>query len=408
MGNSFRQSVADTFSKSQLTPYLMLETHRAKTLTHIKNRPEDYIIIAQDTCVYNYTGHKKMEGLGKIQGNILGILQHNTIAFSSTGVALGIVWQQYWSRNSTVNFIGKESGKWLESLDKTNELALEVRNKTLVMVQDREADFLEFYTREKADNVVHVTRVFQQRNFQLECSSDHIPLEKDQEFLKLENVSTKATDHGYKEIEIFRKGKHIRVRLVLKSAAVSIFYHHKKVLESHTVVIAEEIEALDDTGKSVYNEKEKICWYLLTDLSVDTLDQVHQVVDFYTLRWKIELFHFTMKSGGYQVEKLQFDDVHTMINALTFYSIVSVEVLRLAYLVRENAFTPAKDFYSEKEIKIVEKLTGKKIETIKDFILGLSKELAAFSPTKKNPFPGIKKLAQTIQRFYYLKKGAEL
>ena len=380
----------------------MLENHRTNTISHIKERAEDYVIIAQDTCIYNYTGHKKLEGIGKIQGNILGILQHNTLAFSSTGVALGIIHQQYWSRNSLVNLQGKESNKWLESLEKTNELAGEVKNKTLVMVQDREADFLEFFQREKAENVVHITRVFQQRNFRLESEVQQVPLSSEQEFLKLADVSVNAKNHGYKEIEIFRKGKYTHVKLSLRSVAVSIFHKGQKALEGHTLVIAEEVD--DD----LCNEKEKICWYLLTDLSINTLEQAHQVVDFYSLRWKIELFHFTMKSGGYQVEKLQFDDVHTMINALTFYSIVSVEVLRLTYLVRESPLTPAKDFYTEKEIKLVERMSGKKIVVVKDFIIELSKSLAAFSPTKNYPFPGIKKLAQTMQRFYYLKKGAEL
>ena len=404
MGNSFRQSVADTFSKSHLTPYLMLENHRAKTLTHIKNRSEDYIIIAQDTCVYNYTGHKKMEGIGKIQGNILGILQHNTLAFSSTGVALGIIDQQYWSRDSTINFEGKESNKWLESLSNTNDLAHHAKDKIMVMVQDREADFLEFYRKEKAENVVHVTRVFQQRNFRLESEGESISPENDaQEFLKLEDISPKAVDHGYKEIEIFRKGKHVHVKLSLKSATVGIFHKGKKVLEDHNIVIAEEIK-LDGTE----NEKEKICWYLLTDLPINNFEQASQAVDFYSLRWKIELFHFTMKSGGYQVEKLQFDDLHTMINALTFYSVVSVEVLRLTYLIRENPTAVATDYYTEKEIKLVERLSKKKIIMIKDFIIELSKSLAAFSPTKTYPFPGIKKIAQTMQRFYYLKKGADL
>ncbi|WP_123947457.1 IS4 family transposase, partial [Chryseobacterium pennae] len=376
MGNSFRQGIAHTFSKQQLSPYFMLEDHRTNTIKHIKERCEDYIVIAQDTCIYNYTGHKKMEGIGKIQGNILGILQHNTLAFSSTGVALGIIHQQYWSRNSSVNLQGKESGKWLESMEKTNELAGEIKNKTLVMVQDREADFLEFFQREKAKNVVHITRIFQQRNFRLES---------EQGFLKLSDISLNAQNHGYKEIDIFRKGKHVHLKLSLRTAAVTLFHKGKKALEGHTLVIAEEVT------EDHRNEQEKICWYLLTDLSVDSLEQANQVVDFYSLRWKIGLFHFTMKSGGYQVEKLQFDDVHTMINALTFYSIVSLEVLRLTYLVRESPSLPAKDFYTEKEIKLVERMSGKKIVIIKDFVIELSKSLAAFSPTKNYPFPGIKK-----------------
>lgn len=42
---------------------------------------------------------------------------------------------------------------------------------------------------------------------------------------------------------------------------------------------------------------------------------------FYALRWCIERIHYTLKSGALSVEKRQFDNIHTLINALAFYSV---------------------------------------------------------------------------------------
>jgi len=51
----------------------------------------DYLIASQDTTFYNYTGHKQMDGLGKLQSGILGILQHSVLLASEKGVPLGLI-----------------------------------------------------------------------------------------------------------------------------------------------------------------------------------------------------------------------------------------------------------------------------------------------------------------------------
>ncbi|MDJ1174767.1 hypothetical protein [Roseofilum capinflatum] len=37
------------------------------------------------------------------------------------------------------------------------------------------------------------------------------------------------------------------------------------------------------------------------------------MTQWYALRWSVERFHYTLKSGALQVEKLQFDDVDLMM-----------------------------------------------------------------------------------------------
>ena len=78
----------------------MQEGHLSATKARIEADAGEYILVAQDTTYYNYSGQQAMAGLGKIQGNIKGIMQHNLLALSETGMPLGLLGQEYWSRES--------------------------------------------------------------------------------------------------------------------------------------------------------------------------------------------------------------------------------------------------------------------------------------------------------------------
>ncbi|WP_254565372.1 hypothetical protein [Oscillatoria sp. HE19RPO] len=116
MGNSFRQTVAGLFSHDKMNPYVMLSGHIEATKNRVENTEEDYVIAAQNTTYYNYSGQKKMSGLGVIQGKIRGLMQHNVLLVDSSGLPLGILGQQYWTRKGGLNLPKgeKESIKWLK------------------------------------------------------------------------------------------------------------------------------------------------------------------------------------------------------------------------------------------------------------------------------------------------------
>jgi len=67
MSNSFRQTISGIFSHPNMNSELMLSGHVCQTLERVNNSKEEYIIAAQDTTYYNYSGHKKTEGLGVIR-----------------------------------------------------------------------------------------------------------------------------------------------------------------------------------------------------------------------------------------------------------------------------------------------------------------------------------------------------
>ena len=100
-----------------------------------------------------------------------------------------------------------------------------------------------------------------------------------------------------------------RATLTLRAMEVTIEVprHHLKRSQYQPVplnVILVEEENPKDGGKPIR-------WLLLTTLPIETFEQVWQCVYWYSLRWLIERFHYTLKSGC-RIEELQLASVRGM------------------------------------------------------------------------------------------------
>lgn len=368
MGSSFRQTIASIFANPKMKEDILLSGHLEETIVRSQEAEGKYLLIAQDTTSYNYTGHKQMEGLGVIQQKTLGIHQHNALVINELGTPLGLIHQEYWSRSNEVaktskHYNGVESQKWFRGLLAVNKHLSSV-SKTKVLIQDREADIYDFFNAERAENVEVITRVFQPRK---------LSLAEIKGTFKLKTIGEHLTDYGKKTISITRDNKEINVTLSIKSAPVSILSGQGKTVDNctgMTLVIAEEIAEIATDATDTATPKDKIVWYLLTSLSIESKEDALRVVTFYSYRWRIERLHYTLKSGGYNVERLQFDDIQTTINALVFYSVVSWQLLMISYLVKEEQEYAPQVAFSKQEVEILEVLTSKQILTLKMRIKG--------------------------------------
>jgi hypothetical protein len=314
MGAAFRQTVAALFAHKRMSTKVMLEGHLQATLQRATATTDGYLIAVQDTTFYNYSTHEAMQGLGTLQGEVKGVLQHNVLLLNQKGVPLGLIDQQYWSRQQTsLPFKGKESLKWSKGLKAVNKRLGAMTNK-VVLVQDREADIFSFFKAKRAQNVELLVRVHQPRNMEVIQSGA---------VLKFNELQAHLPVAGYKQVEIMRQGKAIRLTLSLQAGRVHVLpdkdlSRNKHKTKPLSLIIARETAAVDEKGQDVFDEHQRAEWYLLTSLAADNEQDIERVVDFYALRWRIERFHYTLKSGALKVERLQFDDLRTTINALVF------------------------------------------------------------------------------------------
>lgn len=403
MGNSFRQTVAGIFAHPEMNQEIMLSGHIQATMERAEATVGEYVIAAQDTTYYNYSGHKKMSGLGVIQGNVRGLMQHNVLLLNEQGLPLGLLGQQYWTRDGGLDLPEgeKESSKWLKGLNAINQQASQ-SSKRFVTVEDREGDVFSFFKAERKTNVDLLVRVYQARN--LEIVSSNI-------VCQLPDVSSHLPDYGNQRVRIYRQNREVELILRLRAGAVNVYPDKNLSANKHktqglSLVVAQEIGCIDPkTNEDIFCSEDAATWYLLTSLPIATTSHVQRVTRFYALRWRVERFHYTLKSGALQVEKLQFDDIQTLINSLAFYSVVASQILALTYAVRENPDQSASILFDESEVILLQKVSSKKIISIRDAVLALAK-IVGFAPTKKQPYPGVKVLATAIERFFFIKLGS--
>ena len=76
---------------------------------------------------------------------------------------------------------------------------------------------------------------------------------------------------------------------------------------------------------------------LLTDLSIDTVDDAIEKIRWYSLRWNVELFHKVLKSGC-AVEKAQLRDAERLKKFIVLKSVIAWRLFWLSrYSKNHNA-----------------------------------------------------------------------
>jgi hypothetical protein len=78
---------------------------------------------------------------------------------------------------------------------------------------------------------------------------------------------------------------------------------------------------------------EPIEWFLMTNDEVNTTEQAFEKVKYYVQRWKIERFHYVLKSGC-AIEKLQERDMEKTKSLILIYSVIAV-------FIRSGVCSPA-------------------------------------------------------------------
>ena len=391
LGNSFRQTVAGILAKKEMTPEKMLKGSIKATVQRCGEAKGERIIVAQDTTYYNYSGHKKMEGLGVIQGKVKGIIQHNALAIDETGIPLGMLHQCNWTRGG-VNDLELESDKWFRGLQAVNE-HLGQLDKSVVVVQDREADIFDFFKAPRAEHIDLLVRICQRRKLE-------IPPE--QEVAGLYSAIEQLPRLGTCQVSIRRANREVQLTLSLQASPVNVLPRKDLSPKLHkirglSVVVAKEIAAVDHKGNDCFDPEEAVCWILLTSLDVQSLEQARQIVYYYSLRWLVERLHYTLKSGSLEVEKLQFDDVLTTFNALAFYTIIAWRILFLTLSVRQEPDQSPESYFTALERKVLKSKSPQADKSLEQAIKALGK-LVNFVPTTAQPFPGVKIMAEALRK----------
>lgn len=376
----------------------ILDGHFQATANRCRAASGKFIVVAQDSTYLNYSGQLQMDGLGVIQDRILGFVQHNALAMDEQGRPLGMVYQRTWSREGENDF-ENESQKWLEGIKFAQE-RLAGTGKKIVVVQDREADQLSLLERavEKGLNVV--VRVFQHRKYR------HTTTEGQDIIAPLKQMATVIPEVGNYKVWVRKNNRPVELTLCLKAAKVEVLQRYQKPssLPPLYLVSATEIAATDEKGHDVFNATDAAQWLLLTTIPAENIEQATEIVRIYAMRWMVERFHFTLKSGALNVERFQFDDAKTTFNALALYAVIAWRIMTVKIEADKDPDIPAHNFFDPREVQILEAKVKKKVNTLFEAIQAVGK-LVNFVPTKKQPLPGIKIMMQGFEALHHMRQA---
>ena len=308
-----------------------------------------------------YGKHPNTRGLGPIgKSNKVhdqGLIMHNALAFTTTGVPLGILSQTVWARRAVPEgesrqekskrlrctaIEEKESAKWLVALTET--MARAPVGIAVITVADRESDFFEFLTEAEALRAHYLIRARTDRTLVPEDSAgcDRM-LEALAVAPALGSLTVAVPGNG---------GRKARTAtIVVRAVSVTIKSPRRRghaqasaANESVSLTVIGATETPPPAGH------EAISWVLLTNLHVPTFEGVVEKIAWYGLRWGIETWHKVLKSGC-QVEDCLLETAERLKRYLTLFSIIGVRLMHVAHLARAQPDGPAAAVFSWEEIE---------------------------------------------------------
>jgi hypothetical protein len=140
----------------------------------------------------------------------------------------------------------------------------------------------------------------------------------------------------------------------------------------------------------------------LTSLPVQTSRDAFLYVTWYTYRWRIERYHYILKSGC-QVEELQLETQERLEKAIAVYSIVAWRLLWLTYFSRQSPNEPCTIVLSEEGWKALyitihrSPIPPDEPSTIAAAVRWIA-QLGGFLGRKSDGEPGAKVLWRGLQR----------
>ena len=347
------------FNHPKASPAKILEPHWKATAERMSGCGGP-VLVMQDTVFFSYGKHVKTRGLGPIgksnAAHDRGLVMHNALAFTTSGVALGIVSQSTWARGEipaedyqekierlqVTPIEEKESSKWLISLKQTLERT--PAGVQLITLADRESDIFEFLTQAKELRAKYVIRARTDRKLVPEESAGCTRmLEALSDAPVLGSLAVEVPGNGS------RKARTASIEVRVAEVTIQPPQRrgaHAKASGSDEPVTVTLVGA---TEQSPPEGCESISWVLLTNLPVPDFESATEKVRWYARRWGIEVWHRVLKSGC-KVEDCMLEEAERLKRYLTLFSIIGVRLMHVTYLARVQPDVPATEVFSTEEV----------------------------------------------------------
>src|SRR5207253_6418004 len=116
-----------------------------------------------------------------------------------------------------------------------------------------------------------------------------------------------------------------------------------------------EVTVIHAYEQSKPKNRKRIDWKLITDLPVRSLKDAVEKLQWYALRWKIELFHKILKSGC-KAEESKLRTAERLVNLISIFCIVSWRIFWMTMLNRTAPNAPPSVALTRTEMAVLDRL----------------------------------------------------
>lgn len=412
------------FDNAKATFEQILRPHTEATRERIAG--QRVVLLVQDTSEIDVTRpEQQVVGSGPLDnGSRRGALLHLLHAFTDDGTPLGTVHGTAWTRaeeskgtarrshyeRAAIPIEEKESYRWVTTLRKAQEQSDHGPSTRVVCLTDSEADIYEYLAEatQKAESCDWIVRGAHDRALLVEdgrqsAGKNVRELVLEQRILFRHTVQVRGRKAKLKCDQ--RKRRQPResreAELVVRAAPVTLrppWRKDRKLPPVRTnVVLVSEVNPPDGDVP--------VEWMLFTSLPIENAEQVRQIVQYYTVRWMIEILFRVLKSGC-RVEERRFDQMDRLLTCLAVYLIVAWRTLYVCRLGRSCPDITCEAIFEPAEWKSVWKVVRREdppqTPPCLAEMVSLVAQLGGYVNRKRGNPPGPQTVWQGMQRMHDL------
>jgi hypothetical protein len=286
------------------------------------------VVVAQDTSELSLGGRRaKANGYGPIGkgGALRGLLLHAALAVdASNGGVIGLVDAKVWNRKGgkakhrrSRTTKEKESQRWLDSTRRAAEVLTEAAS--ITVVSDRESDIYEHFAY-RPSRAHLVVRACQNRRIEMDDEEQQIDL--------LFSHIDSLPEAGRLNVDIpAAPGRKARSsELVVRFSSVTL---RRPLHGGSDLPETVKLTMVDIRETSTPEGGKPIHWRLLTTHAVTTIAEARRIVELYRMRWVVEEYFHTQKTGGFDIEAADISDPEVMIRFAAAVAVAAVSVMQL-------------------------------------------------------------------------------
>jgi hypothetical protein len=357
-GAAAREGAFRFLSSPHVGVRALARSSHAATLRRCEGHPLVFVAVDQSSLgLTDRLGKKDFGPVGtRPDAKTRGLQAMTALAVSESGQVLGVCGQRWWRRSDQKSprfsrdqrpAAQRESSLWAGVIEDVEDGVLQARSTVKPWYQlDRGGDAGPILLKAAQEQLYLTVRSAYDRNL-ADDEDEHLRLRAALAAEKpiahfphyLRPAAAKRAGHSP------LRPRHLEIRVRAVTLAVTDYGPGKK-RERHAV----DCSAVWLRETSPPPGARRLEWLLLTTYPVRGVADALKVAWGYSLRWRVEEFHKTWKSGACDLESSQLRSCAAFQRWATLLAAVAARIERLKQAARQQPGTPALDYASRDEI----------------------------------------------------------